>query len=133
MLGSDLSTYLTSLCAKIAASTGVDVCFDGETVVVPVPVAQGIAQILTEVAINVGKHNPRHRSNGLLQVDCRCENETLRLVLRDAVVQARPANLAQSSGGIGLSIVASTVKDLDGRVDVTWDNGIVFELTVPLA
>src|SRR5690242_19147198 len=26
----DLSTYLVSLCAKIAVSAGVDVCFDGE-------------------------------------------------------------------------------------------------------
>jgi two-component sensor histidine kinase len=94
-------------------------------------VAHSIAQILTEVAINAAKHNPRHRGDGLLHVECRCENETLRLVVRDAALQERPTNLAESSGGTGLSIVASIVRDLDGRIDVSWDDGIVFELTVP--
>ena len=129
----DLSSYLTGLCPKISGSTGVSICFSGQPVEVPVPAARRIAQIVTELAINTGKHDRSGRGEGLLRVDCRCDNQhVLHLVLKDEGHASAPLQLPGPSGGMGLAIVASAVNDLDGRIDVSCDRGVVFELTVPL-
>jgi two-component sensor histidine kinase len=129
----DLSSYLTGLCPKISGSTGVNICFSGQPVEVPVPAARRIAQIVTELAINTGKHDRSGRGEGRLRVDCQCDNQhVLHLVLKDEGHASAPVRLPGPSGGMGLAIVASAVNDLDGRIDVSCDKGIVFELTVPL-
>ena len=129
----DLSSYLAGLCPKISGSTGVSICFSGQPVEVPVPAARRIAQIVTELAINAGKHDRSGRGEGLLRVDCRCDNQrVLHLVLKDECRASPPVQLPGPSGGMGLAIVASAINDLDGRIDVSCDRGIVFELTVPL-
>jgi len=131
--GIDLARYLVELCSKITDSTGVDVSFVGQPVDVSVPMAQGIAQIVTELAINVGKHCSTGQGNGLLRVDCRCDRgNVLHLILSDEGPGLPADSSPGASGGFGLAIVASAVQQLEGRLDVTSNGGTVFELTVPL-
>jgi two-component sensor histidine kinase len=129
--GIDLARYLMEICTKITGSTGIRVPFAGEPVNVSFAMAHRIAQIVTELAINAGKHTGY--GEGLLRVDCRCDRgDLLRLTLSDAGPGLPAEPVPGPGGGLGLAIVASVVKELDGRLHVTRDSGTVFELVVPL-
>jgi two-component sensor histidine kinase len=127
----DLAMYLSDVCPRISRSTGVEVSFAGQPANISFRSAQQIAEIVTELAINAGKH--ADTNHGALRIDCQPEgHNTLRLILRDEG-PGLPMGVAPGrSGGVGLAIVASVVKDLGGQVQVKSDGGTVFELTVPI-
>jgi two-component sensor histidine kinase len=73
--------------------------------------AQRIAQVVTELAINTGKHDRTGRGEGLLRVNCRRDDENvLHLLLREEGHDVPPARLSGPSGGMGLAIVASAIR-----------------------
>lgn len=127
----DLATYLRELCPRIARSTGVDISFAGEPANISFHAAQRITQIVTELAINAGKH--ADTGPGGLRVDCRSDgHDTVRLTLSDQGPGLPMAIAPGHAGGVGLAIVASVVEELDGQIEVRRDGGTVFELTIPL-
>jgi two-component sensor histidine kinase len=127
----DLAMYLRELCPRIGRSTGVDVSFAGEPANISFHGAQRIAQIVTELAINAGKH--ADNGPGGLRVDCRCNgHDTVRLTLRDQGPGLAIPIAPGHTSGVGLAIVASVVEELDGQLEVRQDGGTVFELTLPL-
>ncbi len=67
----DLATYLREVCPRIGRSTGVDISFSGEPATISFHAAQRITQIVTELAINAGKH--ADTGPGGLRVDCRSD------------------------------------------------------------
>jgi two-component sensor histidine kinase len=127
----DLATYLRELCPRIGRSTGVDIFFSGEPANISFQAAQRITQIVTELAINAGKH--ADTGPGGLRVDCRSDgHDTVRLTLSDKG-PGLPMSVAPGhAGGVGLAIVASVVDELDGQIEVRREGGTVFELTIPL-
>jgi len=129
--GIDLAAYLRELCPRIGRSTGVDIAFAGEPATISFHAAQRITQIVTELAINAGKH--ADTGPGGLRVDCRSDgHDTVRLTLSDQGPGLPMAITSGRTSGVGLAIVASVVEELDGQIEVRRDGGTVFELTIPL-
>ena len=73
----------TSFCPHISQSTGRGCAVDADPIVVSGEVAQNLAIVINEFAMNASKHADHYREGGELKIQCRRDRDHLRLVVAD--------------------------------------------------
>jgi two-component sensor histidine kinase len=128
----DLKPFLNDLCPEIAASTGLDCDVSVESINVSGDMAQNLAIIINEFALNAAKHGYEGQDSGRLKIECRPTGSALRLVVADGGKGLPPSFSLDGETGLGLSVVGSIVKQIDGHLEAKSDQGACFTLTAPL-
>ncbi|MDZ4371999.1 MAG: sensor histidine kinase [Phenylobacterium sp.] len=126
----ELSAFLAGLCQAISASTGLNCTVSSDLTQVSGDMAQKLAIAVNELAINAAKHAYDGRPGGRLIITSRREGSHLALTVAD-----RGGGLGQGGArhsGLGMSILAALVRDLDGTLSVHNEGGAVFTIRAPL-
>lgn len=124
----EIGPFLAGLCEMIGATTGLRCVVQAAPLRVPADMAQQLAIAVNEFAINAAKH-AYDRPGGQLDVTCRRDGGDLVLTVADA---GKGLGEARRPGGLGMSIVAAIVRDLNGALSVRADGGTAFTIRAPL-
>jgi two-component sensor histidine kinase len=128
----DLPSFLAHLSGLIAGSTGLRCSVDCDQVSLQADVAQQLAIVINELAMNAAKHGYRPGQPGSLHFEARCEGARLRLSVCDNGGGLDKAFDVGPSKGLGMSIVEAIVRQLRATLDAADDHGAVFTITLPL-
>jgi two-component sensor histidine kinase len=128
----DLPSFLTHLSGLIAGSTGLRCSLHCDQVSLPADIAQQLAIVINELAMNAAKHGYRPGQPGSLHFEARCEGSRLRLSVCDTGGGLDKAFDVGPSKGLGMSIVEAIVRQLRATLDAADDHGAVFTITLPL-
>jgi two-component sensor histidine kinase len=128
----DLKTFLEELCPEIAISTGMECCITAEPVTVSGEVAQNLAIVINELALNAAKHGYDGQDGGKLKIQCRCDRERLRLTVADGGKGLGSDFNPHGGKGLGMTLVHSIVQQMKGVLEAQDDHGARFILTIPL-
>ena len=136
--GVDLEVFLVELGALIGESTGLNCEVEAEAVTAPGELAQQLAIVVNELAMNAAKHAYPWGERGPLHITCRRQGARLVVVVADeGRGLARPLAATTSSGpapgGLGMTIVRAIVRQLGGHLTAENDGGARFTLSFPLA
>ena len=125
--------FLAHLSGLIAGSTGLRCTVDADEVWLPGDVAQQLAIIINELAMNAAKHGYRPGWPGTMHFKARREGDRLCLSVGDLGDGLSPSFGIGPSQGLGMSIVEAIVRQLRATLEATNDHGAVFTITVPLS
>lgn len=128
----DLAPFLAHLSGLIAGSTGLRCSVDSDQVSLQADVAQQLAIVINELAMNAAKHGYRPGQPGSLHFEARREGSRLRLSVCDNGGGLDKAFDVGPSKGLGMSIVEAIVRQLRATFDAADDHGAVFTITLPL-
>lgn len=129
----DLQSFLGDLCPDIAVSTGLSCSVAVEPIEVSDEMAQQLAIIINEFAINARKHAYDGKEGGALKIEGRRDsNGRLRLSVADGGAGLPDGFDPAKTEGLGLSIVSKMVKQLGAELIAENDQGARFTLLVPL-
>ena len=128
----DLPSFLAHLSGLIAGSTGLRCSLDCDQVSLQADVAQQLAIVINELAMNAAKHGYRPGQPGSLHFEARREGSRLRLSVCDTGGGLDKAFDVGPSKGLGMSIVDAIVRQLRATLDAADDHGAVFTITLPL-
>lgn len=129
--GVDLALFLTELAGLIAESTGLDCRAEAEPVRVPAEVAQQLAIVINELAMNAAKHAYPWGGRGVLHVRCRRQGGKLVVTVADEGEGLDDGFAAGRAKGLGMSIVEAIVRQLRGTLKAANDGGARFTITLP--
>ena len=124
--------FLEHLGGFIAGSTGLSCTVDSDTLTVKGEIAQQVAIVINELAINAAKHAYGRGRSGAFHIVARDRGDRLRLTISDEGSGLGPAFEPGRNPGLGMSIVQAIVRQLNATLDTADDHGAVFTLTVPL-
>lgn len=130
--GVDLGHFLTELGALISDSTGLDCHVDAESVRAPGEVAQQLAIVINELAMNAAKHAYAWGDRGALNVGCHRQGKHLVITVADEGEGLDKAFHARRTQGLGMSIIQAIVRQLAGSLEAVNDGGARFTITLPL-
>lgn len=130
--GIDLDPFLREFADLIGDSTGLNCSVEAEPVIVEAETAQQLAIAVNELAMNAAKHAYAWGERGALHIICHRQGETLVLTVADEGEGLGKVFAAQSSAGLGMSILQAIVRQLRGTLDARNDGGARFILTIPL-
>ena len=125
--------FLTHLSGLIAGSTGLRCTVDADEVWLSGEVAQQLAIVINELAMNAAKHGYRPGRPGAMHFEARREGDRLRVSVGDLGDGLSPAFGIGPSQGLGMSIVQAIVRQLRATLEAADDHGAVFTITVPLS
>jgi len=131
--GVDLDPFLTALGGLITDTTGLDCRVDAEPIVAPGEVAELLAIVVNELAMNAAKHAYRWGERGALRISCHRQGGKLELVVADDGEGLGKGFAARRSSGLGMTIVDAIVRQLNGTLRATNDGGARFAITLPLS
>ena len=129
----ELPSFLMQLSGFVAGSTGLSCSVDSDDITVPADVAQQLAIVVNELAMNAAKHGYRPGQPGSLHFEARREGMRLRLSISDNGGGLDKSFDVGPSKGLGMSIVEAIVRQLRATLDAADDHGAVFTITLPLA
>jgi two-component sensor histidine kinase len=135
--GVDLEAFLVELGGLIGESTGLSCEIDAEAVTAPGELAQQLAIVINELAMNAAKHAYPWGERGPLHIACRRQGARLEVIVADEG-RGLPRPLAAATangpapGGLGTTIVEAIVRQLRGRLTAENDGGARFTLSFPL-
>jgi two-component sensor histidine kinase len=136
--GVELDRFLVELGGLISDSTGLDCRVDAEPVRAPGEVAQQLAIVINELAMNAAKHAYPWGERGVLHVACRRQGAALVVTVADegeGLDNTFAAGRRQGPGqnrGLGMSIIEAIVRQLMGTLEAVNDHGARFTITLPL-
>ncbi len=95
--------------------------------------AAALALVIHELATNAAKYGALSVVDGYVDLQCRCEGETFRLLWRE--VGGPPVTIQPSRKGFGTKMVARTVEtQLMGRIERNFHlGGLVATLDIPMS
>lgn len=132
----DLKFYLSEICDKLSEAlipSGQDVLLElrGDSCSVGQEAAQDIGLLVNELVTNACKHAFPDGRAGRIEVTLERSGETLELVVRDNGV-GLPAdrNSTLPAGSLGMAIVDSTVRKLNGQAEFDGENGLLARVIV---
>jgi two-component sensor histidine kinase len=129
----NLKTFLEDLCPDIARSTGLTCQVDAEPVDVSGEMAQQLAIVVNEFAINASKHAYGGEEGGPLKIEARRDGaDHIRVSVADGGPGVPDGFDPANTEGLGLSIISMVAKQLDAELFVTNDHGARFTLRVPV-
>ena len=128
----DLKAFLEELCPEIGTSTGMKCHIEAESISVPGELAQNLAIIINELALNAAKHGYDGQGGGTLKIQCRRDGGDLRLVIADGGRGLGNDFDPYGGKGLGMTVVHSIVQQLSGTLKAEDDHGARFTLTMPL-
>lgn len=130
--GVDLDLFLTELGGLIADSTGLDCRVDAEPVRAPGEVAQQLAIVINELAMNAAKHAYAWGDRGVLNVTCRSQGGKLVVTVADEGEGLDRRFATGQSKGLGMGIIEAIVRQLMGTLEAANDHGARFTIVLPL-
>jgi two-component sensor histidine kinase len=129
----DFKEFLEELCPEIANSTGLHCAVEADPIIVSGEMAQNLAIVINEFAMNASKHGYDGQEGGRLKIESRRERDRLRLVVADGGKGLGDSFDPNGGKGLGMSVVNSIVAQLSGTLRADDDHGARFTLTAPLA
>lgn len=129
----NLKEILEDLCADIAQSMGLSCDVVAEPIVVSGEMAQQLAVVINEFALNAAKHGYDGALGGRLTIACHREGDKLRLLVSDNGAGLGEDFDPNGGQGLGLRIVRAIVLQLRGELTAENDQGARFVLVAPLA
>jgi len=127
----DLGVFLRSLCPDIARSTDLGCSIDADGALVSSDVAQTLAVIVNELALNARKHAYPDGAPGDLRIKLHAEGDMLRLQFADDG-KGLPSDFDPTiSEGLGLGLVKWLAAQLHGTLKMETDGGARFILRFP--
>jgi two-component sensor histidine kinase len=136
--GVELDVFLTELGKLISDSTGLDCQVEAEPMRAPGEVAQQLAIVVNELAMNAAKHAYPWGDRGALHVVCRRQGQRLVITVADegaGLDKGFAGRRAEGSGkglGLGMSIIEAIVRQLAGSLEAANDGGARFTINLPL-
>jgi two-component sensor histidine kinase len=130
--GVDLEIFLTELGGLISDSTGLDCRVEAEPVRAPGEVAQQLAIVINELAMNAAKHAYAWGDRGALNVACHSQGGKLVITVADEGEGLDRRFASGQTKGLGMSIIEAIVRQLSGVLEAVNDNGARFTITLPL-
>jgi two-component sensor histidine kinase len=128
----DLKQFLEELCPEIAQSTGLGCQVVAEPITVSGDMAQQLAIVINEFALNAAKHGYDGQPGGRVKIECHREADQLRLVVADGGKGLGDDFDPNNGKGLGMSIVGAIVQQLNGNLTAEDDHGARFVLVAPL-
>ena len=129
----DFKEFLEELCPEIADSTGLHCAVEADPIIVSGEMAQNLAIVINEFAMNASKHGYSGEEGGKLKIESRREGHCLRLVVADGGKGLGDSFDPHGKRGLGMAIVNSIVAQLNGTLRAEDDHGARFTLTAPRA
>lgn len=129
----EFAPFLAHLAGLIAGSTGLRCTVDADPVTLTGGVAQQLAIVINELAMNAAKHGYRPGQPGAMHFEARREGDRLRLSISDTGEGLADSFGIGPSQGLGMSIVEAIVRQLRATLDAADDHGAVFTITLPLS
>ncbi|THD58856.1 sensor histidine kinase [Phenylobacterium sp.] len=134
--GVELEPFLVGLAELIGESTGLICDVEADPIEAPGEIAQQLAIVINELAMNAAKHAYPWGARGPLHIVCRRRNGGLVLTVADegqGLSHGFAAERASRvSSGLGMTIVEAIVRQLNGLLEAVSDGGAKFTLTIPL-
>jgi two-component sensor histidine kinase len=130
--GVDLEVFLTELGRLISDSTGLDCQVDAEPVRAPGEIAQHLAIVINELAMNAAKHAYAWGDRGVLNVTCRSQGGKLAVTVADEGEGLDRRFATGQSKGLGMGIIEAIVRQLMGTLEAANDHGARFTIVLPL-
>jgi chemotaxis family two-component system sensor kinase Cph1 len=128
----ELKQYLFELALTLSAGTGLQCRVEAVAVSVKAACAQKLAAVVTELVLNARKHAYDGRGGKVVIICKRSGGDRVRLSVCD-FGRGLPEDFDfEKSGGLGMSIVASLARQLDGQLQAENDRGARFTLNIPL-
>jgi two-component sensor histidine kinase len=128
----EVRTFLEALCPDIAQSTGLGCSIKADAVAVPAEMAQKLAIVINELALNARKHGYGEEEDGILHVECRVKDGLLRLSVADGGRGLGDGFDVNGASGLGLTVIRGIAKQLGGRFEAEDAKGARFTLTAPM-
>ena len=129
----DFKQFLEELCPEIAQSTGLGCVIRADPVMISGEMAQQLAIVINEFALNAGKHAYGGQPGGTLKIECRREGARLRLTVADGGKGLGEGFDPNGGKGLGMTLVSAIVQQLNGTLTAEDDHGARFTVTAPLA
>jgi two-component sensor histidine kinase len=130
--GVDLEVFLTEVGRLISDSTGLDCQVDAEAVRAPGELAQQLAIVINELAMNAAKHAYPWGERGPLHVTCRRQGARLVITVTDDGEGLDQGFAGRRGHGLGMSIVEAIVRQVSGHLEAVSRDGARFTITLPL-
>jgi two-component sensor histidine kinase len=127
----DLALFLDELGDLLARSTGLTCTIDAETCRLSGDVAQQLGIVINELAMNAAKH-AYGDPGGQLHVEARIRAGHLRLTVWDDGRGLSDVDASRSASGLGMTIVAAVVRQLNATLRTASDHGARFTIHMPL-
>lgn len=127
----DLGRFLQELLPQMDAVTGLRSAVDAESVMVATDTALKLATVITELVLNARKHGYDGKDGGALAVRCHREDGRLYVSVADQGKGLTDGFDPQQPLGLGMAIVCSIARQLNGELEIDGDRGARFTLIVP--
>ena len=129
-----LEQFLEPFCKSVFDSIGATFIVTAPGVTLHGPVAAQICVLLNEMAMNTVKHGKHGGAPVHLTLTAEpCDNDRLRLSLRDNGAGFPDDFCLGDSCGLGMTIITSTVEKLGGSIRALAGQGAGFEIELPRA
>lgn len=129
----DLGAMLKTMCASLHEMAGdplrVKVIVNAEQVDAPIALAQPVALAVNELVVNALRHAFPEGREGTVQVDLKCVDGELRVVVADDGA-GLPADHARTAG-FGTKLVRAMADKIDAKLHVESTPGARFTLSAP--
>lgn len=130
----ELGSYLTDLCASLSKALLLDrriaINVRSESVAVTVDTAIPLGMAVTEIVTNAIKYAYPSPEGGDIWVATACRENRLSVTIADTGVGFERA--VGRSDGLGMRLVRSFARQLNGELVIRSDQGTTIEITVPL-
>ena len=129
-----LCDFLGDLAGLIGESTGLICDVDAEPIEVTPEMAQQLAIVVNELAMNAAKHAYPWGSSGPLHIALRRRGASLCLAVADEGCGLGPGYALRRGGreSLGMTIVQAIIRQLGGQLQATTAGGARFVITAPL-
>lgn len=130
-----LREYVTQLVENIYAyrhrkNSNITVNLEIEDISVSIDTAVPLGLVLNELITNSFKHAFPDEKSGHVSIKLSCHETSLKLLFRDDGIGFPPGYDRNNSSSFGLMLLYEVVEQqLQGRVDVTTDNGVSYTIT----
>lgn len=130
----DLGQYLRGILREIETGIGVRCIFaidPGTSLEVSARVARSLTIAVNELALNALKHAYNSRPGGCMTIELDRDGDGLRLNVRDGGPGLPNGFDPETCDGLGMRIVSSLVREMDGTLACHTDGGAQFTIRIP--
>lgn len=128
----DFGKLLDHLSSDICGSTGMDCDVVSESIVLSGETACKLVILINELMMNAYKHGYDGQEGGRIKLACRSMGDGRMQVTVSDHGKGLPAGFdPQRTHGLGLTVVSSIVRELDGELHIANGPGAAFEIVVP--
>lgn len=127
----DFAVYLRTVCAELlgAQSEHARVLVEADPLSLDTPRAINLALIAGEAITNALKHAFPDGRTGVVRVECRRDDREATLTISDDGIGLSAAN---HEGALGMRLIGTLSKGIDGRVSFDGTNGTTVTVTFPV-